>query len=403
MRKKIFKKLHLLILLVFFLLPACSNATPAVFIPSKTVTKPMVAFTFLPTISPSLTPSITVSSSPTMTPLPSATSTPTEMPSPTPTSLGGGSGLLYYLQIEGTNNEGNIYALPASGGQPQQISSSPDVYWYFALSPDGKRIVYCHAPTLDASNTDIYILDASGGESSLLLSGVGFEIHWFPDGKYMLVNKEDAYYRVKADGSNMEKLSLGSEISFRSVNFPAISPDGEMIAFSGSKVTGSGQYIYVLSIGSSDPVQITNKEMSNLNATWSPDGSRLFYTSVNYDFSESLGVVKSDGTDQRILLKNAFGISWLNDTEILYLRFSSSRSNVAESVAKVNIDGTGQTDLITGRIYLAALSPDQRLIAYLGDCNSNYLCDLFVANVDGSNPIKISETLGYQLTLVWQP
>ena len=70
-----------------------------------------------------------------------------------------------------------------------------------------------------------------------------------------------------------------------SVTQPALSPDGRMLAFirGSSTFFGPGQ-VYVKLLPDGEPVQLTHDNVLKMSPTFSPDGSRVAYTTVNPQF-----------------------------------------------------------------------------------------------------------------------
>jgi len=79
---------------------------------------------------------------------------------------------------------------------------------------------------------------------------------------------------------------------------PALSPDGNQIAFAWDGEKGDNSDIYVKSINGDKPLRITSDPAVDFRPTWSPDGQRiafLRFNPANYSFklydASALGIV----------------------------------------------------------------------------------------------------------------
>jgi serine/threonine protein kinase len=104
-----------------------------------------------------------------------------------------------------------------------------------------------------------------------------------------------------------------------SVSQPALSRDGRMLAFIRGSETffGPGQ-VYVKILPDGDPVQLTHDDIMKMSPAFSPDGARIAYTSVSYNFDWDTSVVPALGGEPQPWLKNASGLSWTGPRQILF-------------------------------------------------------------------------------------
>ncbi len=83
-------------------------------------------------------------------------------------------------------NRGNsdIWLIPAQGGEPRQLTSSPQADMNPRWSPDGKTIAFV---SMRSGSPQVWIINPSGGEPSQLtnLSSGASGVVWSPDGKYL--------------------------------------------------------------------------------------------------------------------------------------------------------------------------------------------------------------------------
>ncbi|MGH9673962.1 MAG: protein kinase domain-containing protein, partial [Bryobacteraceae bacterium] len=93
-----------------------------------------------------------------------------------------------------------------------------------------------------------------------------------------------------------------------SVSQPSLSPDGRMVTFirGPSSFLPPGQ-IYVKMLPDGEPKQLTQDDMIKMSPVFSPDGSRIAYTTVNTQYEWDTWVVPVLGGEPRRWLPNASG------------------------------------------------------------------------------------------------
>ena len=150
-----------------------------------------------------------------------------------------------------------------------------------------------------------------------------------------------------------------------SVGQPALSPDGRTVAFirGESSFYGPGQ-IYVKALPDGEPVQLTNDKMDKMSPAFSPDGSRIAYTTVNPEFEWDTWTVAVHGDEPRMMLRNASGLVWTGPRRIM---FSEIRKGVHMAVVTSDESRTAQRDVYVplnepDMAHRSSLSPDGRWV-----------------------------------------
>ena len=191
---------------------------------------------------------------------------------------------------------GQIYVLPATGGQPRQLTEKTPSYFH-SWSPDGRTLAYCAQRD---GNFDIYSISMDGGPEKRLTSSPGYDDgpDYSPDGKWIYFNSDRSgswdIWRMPADGAG-DNDAQAERVTSDDLEdwFPHPSPDGQWMVFvsfpKGTKGHPPNQEVVlrIMPLPGDKLAPQTIRELVHLHggqgtinvSSWSPDSRRFAYVS----------------------------------------------------------------------------------------------------------------------------
>ncbi len=160
------------------------------------------------------------------------------------------------------------------------IDVSSGTWMNVDLSPDGKTIVF------DLLG-DIYTMPATGGDAKALMTDIAWQMQprFSPDGKYIAFTSDedggDNLWIMNVDGSNRHAVTRET---FRLINSPAWSPDSNYIIgrkhYTGSRSLGAGEvWMYHKTGGSGIKLTTRPNEQKDLGEpAFSADGKYVYFS-----------------------------------------------------------------------------------------------------------------------------
>jgi Tol biopolymer transport system component len=181
------------------------------------------------------------------------------------------------------DDDGEIWVVNADGSDAHDLVNDPNFSdWGPAWSPNGETIAYDSNRQVGLA---LWLMDADGSGQHIIGHGHGEYPTWSPDG-HRLAYAGGSYYDIHvtdADGSHDVAITTSPAYDMG----PAWSPDGSWIAYHtqadhypnlGEAGMGPEMEIHLVHPDGSDDHRITNDDVEDSFATWSPDGRFVMWS-----------------------------------------------------------------------------------------------------------------------------
>ncbi len=323
---------------------------------------------------------------------------------------------------------GDIWTVPAAGGEARLLVSHPATESRPLYSPDGTRIAFLSTRT---GTGDIYVLQLRDGSLKRLTfddSRMSLDA-WSPDGKYLYFssNRHDVaqmndLYRIPAEGGTPEAVSADR---YEDESQAAPNPANSTIAFSSGSSAASQWWrkghshldetrftlLTPAQKGASPQYQtILENHAKNLWPMWSANGQQLFFMS-DQSGVENIWKLAPGAQPQQVTKFTDGRVLWPNIShdgkQIVFERdfaiWSVDPSSGKTTQVPINLRGVpagpSVTHLsLTNQFRDLRLSPDGKKVAF------SARGQVFAASAkDGGNAVRLTQTSADEQDLAWAP
>jgi serine/threonine-protein kinase len=182
----------------------------------------------------------------------------------------------------------------------------------------------------------------------------------------------------------------------RNFHAPLFSPDGQRVSVDFN--TADGRDVWLLSVDDGVLTRATF-DRDGHDATWSPDGETLIYTSF---LTDTVGTYRTrPGSDDTELLFSSLQLGytglWLSDESALVTTGNALTANGFADIGIVRNGGRGPIEPLVATRFVEqfpALSPDDRWIAY--SSRQSGRDEVYVRGLEGGDPVQVSQSGGIE-------
>lgn len=310
-------------------------------------------------------------------------------------------GDFYYTSGPAPSGTTEIFRVSTRGGNPVQVSSNvegvrPEPKARIVLSVDGQTIYYTSARYFQNFD-NVFSVPASGGEpTQITFNDAVIETapHPSPDGRTL------AYFVRTRRGTQILLRNLTKKTDWpvplapASANerFPLFSPDGKTLAFS------KNGDIWIRELPDGEPRRLVSDEYAGGNGSpvWSPDGMRIAFTTGKSGFAQ-IGVADvATGAVVPVTLESREhgSLSWSPDgTMLAFTR--ADEVGMSRHVAVARADGTGELRQLTNGHGMRSnpMYVDNEILAYI-ETTGNRTADIWTIPVRGGQATQITNSMG---------
>ncbi len=298
----------------------------------------------------------------------------------------------------------DIYVQVVGSGSPLRLTTDPANDLRPVWSPDGRQIAFIRATDTTAA---IYVVPPLGGRERRLMESARLDVTslaWGPKGQSLLFAESRpgvgalGLYQVFLGSGEKKPLTSPATTMNAGDVFPALSPDGETVAF--ARGTRARREIYLVPLGGGEPRELTSQGGIASSMTWTPDGREIVYSwspiwrGPGTESGALLRRIAAGGGEPRPLAAPEQGADSpafsLRGNRLAY-EFVSSDSNIWRYPLPGAKGGGGQPHKLIGSTRAeteSRISPDGNRVAFSSTRSGKR--EIWICDRDGSRPLRLT-------------
>jgi dipeptidyl aminopeptidase/acylaminoacyl peptidase len=158
----------------------------------------------------------------------------------------------------GSPEQGRLFRVPVDGSPVQELAEGNGYFGSMRWSPDGSTVAFTNAECPEACTRGIGTFRLADGRLTQLTETGDQAPEWSPDGSRIAVARgfgspDPGIYLIYADGSDLTRLSTGSDGITDGDRDPFWSPDGKWVIFSRGPYDASLGDLYIVPATGGEP------------------------------------------------------------------------------------------------------------------------------------------------------
>jgi dipeptidyl aminopeptidase/acylaminoacyl peptidase len=234
------------------------------------------------------------------------------------------------LFIKSSDDKSEICSIKPDGTDLQIIASHstvgeflPEVYIEAQWSPDKSYIAIVGGPKESPEYSPIWLMD-NQGDLLYRLTWNGYSLHWSSDGSEILFARSRDYSSFLSDYYIVNINTLSERVIVKADSIIWVnadwSADGNYILTSemylwineAGKLENSDLEVVLIQISDKERQLLTDTDVMDSGAQWSPDESKIAYISGIYTQGYQIKLMNNDGTDKTTLVDTLAGFNTLH-------------------------------------------------------------------------------------------